>query len=145
MSNMEQTIHRVQAIEANSGGSKPLITCIEVHDSNEYGTKTMISSELVFGLDDENVDELQQPRPSDDFKMVLNDEESSGSHYSIYKPKAKKKKKLAVSRKEFLDLQSKVYQILAAVTSSTPQTTTDSSQQSRDDRVQARKTREFFC
>ena len=62
-----------------------------------------------------NLDDIQQPLPSDDFIMVIDDEESIGSQHSTSKPKTKKKKKITVSRKEFLNLQGKVDQILVVV------------------------------
>lgn len=55
--------------------------------------------------------------------MIFDEEEaSSGSQHSTSKPKGKKKKKKnAVSRKEILNLQGKVDQILVAVKPTQPQ------------------------
>lgn len=59
----------------------------------------------MFGLDDLEIDKIDQLAKSDDFMMIFDDEELSGSQHSTSKPKVKKKKKkLAVSRKEFLSL-----------------------------------------
>lgn len=91
----------------------------EAHKSNEDGSEIEISSAPTFSLDDNDKDEIKQPLPLDDLIMVLDDEDSSGSQHSTSKLKQKKKKKLAVFRKEFLNLQSKVDQILAAVFSKT--------------------------
>lgn len=74
--------------------------------------------------------------------MVLDDEESNGSQHSTSNPNQKKKKKLAVTWKEFHDLLSKVDQILVIVSSGTQQTTTDVSQQYLAKRIQALETRE---
>lgn len=131
-------------MEDDVGASNPPPTNAEVHDLSEGGTEIEISSEPVFGLDDENNDEVQQPFPSNDFIMVLDDEESNRSHHSTSNPKHEKKKNLVVSRKEFLDLQSKVDQILATVTSATLRTIEDSIQQSLVNKSQALETREKF-
>lgn len=69
---------------------------------------------------------------------------NQAGHISNSKPKQNKKKTLVVSRKEFVNLQSKVDQILATVTSATPQKTANSTDQSLVDRVQALETREKF-
>lgn len=70
--------------------------------------------------------------------MVIDDKESSGYQHSTSKPK---KKKIAVSRKEFLNLQAKVDQIVAALSSKTPQSN-ETSTQSLIDRVEILETRE---
>ena len=76
-----------------------------------------MSSAPIFGFDDDEPQEVNKPSPSDDNLIMLDeDDESSGSHHSTSKPKEKKKKKKqVVTRKEFLSLQAKVDQILAAV------------------------------
>lgn len=88
----------------------------EAQDSNVDGTAIEISSSPMFGLDDIDLENGRQPPHSDEFLMVFDEEESSGSQHSTLNPKEKKKKKLAVTRKELLKLQSKVDQILAAIT-----------------------------
>lgn len=70
-------------MENNTGGSKPPLTKTEAHDCNEGGTKIKIIFEPLFGLDDEYFDEVQQPLPSDNFIIVLDDEESSSSHFQL--------------------------------------------------------------
>mgnify|MGYP001546599085 CR=1 FL=1 len=81
------------------GTSKPPTTD-EAHDSNEDGTAIEINSTPMFGLNDDNLDDVQQLPPSNDFIMIVDDEESSGSQHSTSKHREKKKKKkLLVSRK----------------------------------------------
>ena len=75
--------------------------------------------------------------------MYVEEEESSGSHHSTSKPKEKKKKKkMVVSRKEFLNLQSKVDQILATVKSTHPQSENNHVLQSLIERIKRLETRE---
>ena len=74
--------------------------------------------------------------------MVLGDEESRGSQHSTSKLKRKNKKMLPVSRKEFLNLQSKVDQIMAAVSSTTPHTTLAPTKQYLLDRIEILDTKE---
>lgn len=76
MPEMEKSVQIVQGMENIVGHSQPLPNT-EAHDSNEDGTTIEISSAPTFGLDDNNVDEAQQPLPSDDFITVLEDEVSS--------------------------------------------------------------------
>lgn len=84
---MENTVQRVQDMEENVGASKPPPTNIEEHDSNEGEIAIEISYEPLFRLDDDNNDEDQQPLLFEDFIMVLDNEESSGSQHSTSKPK----------------------------------------------------------
>lgn len=114
----------------------------EVHDSNNDRTAIKISSAPMFGLDDYNFDDVQQPLPSADFIMVLDDEESSGSQYPTLKPKPNKKKKIAVSRKEFMDLQANVDQILASFATRAPQDPDVPSPQMLFERIERLETRE---
>lgn len=138
---MENAVQKVQEMENVVGPSMPPPKN-EVQDSNDDETTIETNSALTFGLDENNVDEVQQPLPSDDFIMFLDDEETSGSLHSTSKPKQRKKKKLVVSRKEFLNLQSKFDQILAAVTSKTPLNTDVPIPQTLIDRVEVLETRE---
>lgn len=55
--------------------------------------------------------------------MFIEEDESSGSHYSTSKPNPKKKKKLDVTRKEFHELKGTIDQILVAFTNSQPSQT----------------------
>lgn len=114
MSSMELTIQKAKNTENMVDHSNPPQND-EAHDSNDEGTAIEISLAPMFHLDDDNLDDIQQPIPSDDFIMVIDDDESSGSQHSTSKPKPEKKKKIVVSRKEFLSLQGKVDQILAVV------------------------------
>lgn len=82
MSDMENTVQKVQEMENVVGPSKPPPNN-KAHDSNKDGTAIKISSTPTFGLDENNNDEVQQPLPSDDFIIVLDDEESSGSQYPL--------------------------------------------------------------
>lgn len=74
--------------------------------------------------------------------MVSDNEESNGSQHSTLKPKEKKKKKLVVSRKEFLSLQSKVDQILVVVTTNQSQNLEITTPQSLAERVERLETKE---
>ncbi|KAL7595290.1 hypothetical protein Lser_V15G29353 [Lactuca serriola] len=98
----------------------------------------------MFGLDDVGVNEIDQPVHLDEFMMIFDKEESSGSQHSTSKPKKKKKKnkKLAVTRKEFVSLQSKVNQILTTVSSNKTQNTELPTPQSLAERVEILETRE---
>lgn len=89
---MEATVQQAQTLHDDVGPSQPPPTN-EVQGSNEDGTTIEISSELVFGLDDLDIDEIDQPVNSDDFMLIFDDEESSGSQHSTSKPKEKKNKK----------------------------------------------------
>ena len=107
ISTMGETIQKAQRMENLVGASKPPLT-VEIHESNDDGIIIEISSGPMFGFDDIDLDDVQQPPQSEEVMMVFEDEESSASQHSTFKPKAKKKKKIAVSRKEFLSLQAKV-------------------------------------
>lgn len=99
----------------------------------------------MFGLDDLDVNEIDQLVQSDKFMMIFDEDESSGSQHYTSKPKEKKKKKkLAVSRKEFLSLHSKVEQILAAVTIPQPQQSNNGGLQSLAERVERLEERELL-
>lgn len=98
----------------------------------------------MFGLDDDNFDDIQQPLPSGDFIMVLDVEKSSGSQHSTSKPKQTKKKKIAVSRKQFLGLQAKVDQILVAVSPQAPQNTECPAPQSLTEHIEVLEIREMM-
>lgn len=74
--------------------------------------------------------------------MFLDDDKSSGSQHSTSKPKQKKKNTLEVSRKEFLDLQSKVDHIFDAVTSKSQHNTAVPIPHSLIDQVEVLETRE---
>lgn len=52
--------------------------------------------------------------------MYISEEGSNGSEHSTSKPKPKKKKKLVVSRKDFLDLKVVIDQILTTILSVHP-------------------------
>lgn len=99
MSEMENTLQKVQDKEYIVGTSKPYPLNTKEHDSNEDETMIEISSAPTFSLDYKNNDEDQQPLSSDDFIMVLDEAESSGSQHSTSKPKQKKKYKLVVPKK----------------------------------------------
>lgn len=98
----------------------------------------------MFGLDDLDIDENDHPTHSDDFVMIFHEEEDSiVSQHSTSKPKEKlKKKKLVVSRKEFLSLQSKFDQILATITTAQPQQSEIIGPQSLAERVERLAVRE---
>ncbi|XP_023754907.1 uncharacterized protein LOC111903362 [Lactuca sativa] len=98
----------------------------------------------MFGLDDVGVNEIDQPVHLDEFMMIFDKEESSGSQHSTSKPKKKKNKKLAVTRKEFVSLQSKVNQILTTVSSNKTQNTELPTPQSLVERVEILETREHL-
>lgn len=85
-------MQKVQDMENVAGTSKPLPPNTEDHDSNEDGTAIEIISAPTFGIDENNNNEVQQPLPSDDFIMVLDDEYSSGSHHSTSKTKPKRRR-----------------------------------------------------
>ena len=104
---MEATVQNAHQLE-NIVDTSKFPPNAEDHDSNDDESAIEISSTPMFGLDEENFDDVQQPLPLDDFIIVLDDEESSGSQHSTSKTKQKKKKKIAVARKEFLSLQAKV-------------------------------------
>ena len=140
MSKMESTIQQAQNLQSDAGPSKPPPTA-EIHDSID-GTAVEINLGPVFGLDNFDLEDVQQPLNYEEFLMVFADEESSGSQHSTSKPKAKKMKKLAVSRKEFLSLQSKVDQILAAVTINQPHHPDVAEPQSLAERLERLETRE---
>ena len=103
MSTMQATVQTTHQME-NVVGTTKSPPNDEDHDSNNEGTTIEISSTPMFGLDDDNFEDVQQPPLSDEFIMVIDDEESSGSQHSTSKPNANKKKKITVSRKEFLNL-----------------------------------------
>lgn len=75
---METTFQHAQCLEGGAGPSKPPKhnAC---HDSNNDGTTMEISSGPILGFDDIDLDDVQQPPNSDEFLMVFDDEESSGS------------------------------------------------------------------
>ena len=75
---MEATIQQDQNLQGGDGPSKPPPTA-ETHDSNDDGTAVEINSGPMFGLDDTDLDDVQQLPSSDEFLVVFNDEGSSGS------------------------------------------------------------------
>lgn len=97
---MEATIQNAQQMENIVGTSKPPSN-VEDHDSNDDDTTVEISSAPMLGFDDDNYDDIQQPLPSSDCIMVLDDEESSGIQHSTCKPKKRKRRKLQSPRKNF--------------------------------------------
>ena len=75
---MEVKMQQAQTLQGGAGPSQP--PNAENHDSNGDGTAIDISSSLMFGLDDLDIDERDQPAHSDDFVMIFDEEEeSSGS------------------------------------------------------------------
>lgn len=70
MSTMEHIVQQVQDMEDVVGPSNPPVND-EVHDSNDDGIAIEISSAPIFGLDEENLDDIQQPPTSNDFIMVV--------------------------------------------------------------------------
>lgn len=115
----------------------------ENHDSKDDGTAIEINSGTMFGLDDLDVNEIDQPVQSDDFMMIFDEDESSGSEHSTSKPMEKKmKKKLLVTGKEFLSLQSKVDQISAAIIIHQSQQSDTARPHSLAERVEWLETRE---
>lgn len=74
MSTMEATVQNSHQLDNVVGTSKPLLN-EEDHDSNNDETTIEISSAPMFGLDEHNFEDVQQTLPSDDFIMVLNDDE----------------------------------------------------------------------
>lgn len=82
----DNTVLKDHAMENVVGTSKPPQN-EEPHDSNDDGVAIEINSTLMFGLDDDNPDDVQQLPPSDNFIMVVDDEELSGSQLSTSKPK----------------------------------------------------------
>ncbi|XP_023739643.1 uncharacterized protein LOC111887702 [Lactuca sativa] len=114
---MAETMLKAQASGADAGTSKvpPTPTPIPsptptVNPSQDEGSAIELSSAPTFSLDDEDIQEVNKPNPSDDDLMMFEEEEeSSGSQHSTSKPKEKKKKKKnVVIRKEFMSLQAKV-------------------------------------
>ena len=142
MSRMEATVQNAQNIHG-IGSSKPPPTA-KTQGSNEDGTAIKIISGPMFGLDDLNVNEIDYPPHSYDFMVIFDgEEESGGSQHSISKPKEKKKKnKMAVTRKEFLNLQDKVDKILPVVTTPQLQQTKVVGSQSLAEQVERIETRE---
>ena len=140
MSQMADSLLKAQAASAAQHTSQvPPTTVLET--SQDEGPEIAISSAPTFGLDDDEVQEVNKPSPSDDDLMMFDEgEESSGSHHSTSKPK--KKKKNAVTRKEFLSLQAKVDQILAAVKPTQPQPEDVPGPQSLIERIERLEARE---
>lgn len=87
---MEAMVDNAQNLH-NVGSFKPPHTIV-AHGSNEDDTATEICSGPIFGLDDLEVDEVNQLVCSDDIMMIFDEEVSSGSQHSTFKPKKKKKK-----------------------------------------------------
>ena len=127
-SRMAKTEIKAQASTTAAGTSNvpptsPPVPPTAVNPSQDEEPAIELSSAPTFDFDDEDIQEVNKPNPSDDDLMMFEEEEeSSGSQHSTSKPKEKKKKKKkdAVTRKEFLNLQAKVDQILAAVTPTQP-------------------------
>ena len=125
---MAETMLKAQASTAAAGTSNvpPTSTPVPptaVNPSQDEEPAIELSSAPTFGFDDEYIQEVNKPNPSnDDLMMFEEEEESSGSQHSTFKPKEKKnkKKKAVVTRKEFLNLQAKVDQILAVVKPTQP-------------------------
>lgn len=73
---METIVQKDQNLQDGAGPSKPPPTN-ENHDSNDDGTAVEISSGTMFGLDDIDLDDVQQPPNSEEFLMVFDNEDSS--------------------------------------------------------------------
>ena len=119
---MAETVLKAQASTAAAGTSNvpptsPPVPPTAVNPSQDEEPAIELSSAPTFGFDDEDIQEVNKPNPSDDDLMMFEEEEeSNGSQHSTSKPKEKKKKKKnVVTRKEFMSLQAKVDQILAAL------------------------------
>lgn len=124
----------------------PIPSLIDVGDSNDSGTKVQISQEPVFDFVFDEEEEVQKQGQFEYFYMFFEDEESSRSQHSTSKPKQKKKKKAAMSRKEFLNLKSKIHQILSVVSSlQPPQTPPPPALQSFEERLAALKQGKMDC
>lgn len=87
MSDIKDTMQKVQAMEVDVVTPKPPQTNTEDHDSNEGNIAIVIRVEPLLCLNDNNNDDFQQPLPSDDFIMVLDNEESNHFEHSTSKPK----------------------------------------------------------
>ncbi|XP_023754281.1 uncharacterized protein LOC111902691 [Lactuca sativa] len=152
MDEMPKTILKAQASSAPAGTSKvpPTQTSIPppsptINPSQEEEPAIELSSAPTFGFDDEDIQEVNKTNPSDDDMMMFEEEEeSSGSHHSKSKPKKKKKKKNVVTKKEFLSLQAKVDQIMAAVKPTQPQPEDTPRPQSLIERIERLETREHM-
>lgn len=83
---MEATLQNAQAQTSGVGPSNPPPSC-EPHYSNVDGFAIEICSGPMFGLDNIELHDDRQPPHSDDFLMIFDDEESSGSQLSSTKPK----------------------------------------------------------
>lgn len=142
---MEETIQRVHEETGNQVEwanivDEPIFNA----NSNLVGTKVQISDEPNFAYD-LSEDEVQKQTNNTKFPMYLFDDELIGSQHSTSKPKPKMKKKLIVSRKEFLDLKGKVDKILTVVTSVQPPHAPNFNQlQSLEQRMTEMETRETF-
>ena len=100
MDEIDDTIRKAQAVNVDQGPSNPL-PASKIQESQEEGTTIEVSSAPTFGFDYFDLNEVNQPNPSDDDLMMFDEEEeSSGFQHSTSKPKEKKKKKkkMAVSR-----------------------------------------------
>lgn len=62
----------------------------------------------MFGLDDIDLEDVQQLPHSDEFMMVFDDVESSGSQHSTSKPKEKKNKKKLAKGISLIAIQSRL-------------------------------------
>ena len=92
MDNMADTIRKAQEVTADQTPSKPPPSTI-AKDSQDVGTEIEVSSAPTFGFDDVDLQEVNQPIPSDDdLMMFVEEEESSGSQHSTSKPKKYKEK-----------------------------------------------------
>ena len=95
-------MQQAQNLQDGAGPSQPPPNA-ENPDSNADGAAIEINSSLMFGLDDLDVDEIDQPAHLDDCVMIFYEEkESSGSQHFTSKPKENnKKKKMEVSKRNF--------------------------------------------
>lgn len=82
-----------------AGGSQPTHSPIEIGDANDDGTKIQINQEPIFDFGFHDEEEVQSQCQIEDFDMLFEDEESSGSQHSTSKLNQNKKKKVAISRK----------------------------------------------
>ena len=86
---MAETIRNAQTTPGGEGPLKSPPTP-NVRDSQHDGTAIEVSSAPRFGLDDFDINEVNQPTPSDDDLMIFDEEKaSSGSQHSTSKRKKK--------------------------------------------------------
>lgn len=78
MSSMVANVQTAHQLENDVGPSNPPPN-VEDHNSNEEEIAIEISSAHMFGFDEDKFDDVKQPLPSDDFTMIMYNEELIGS------------------------------------------------------------------